>query len=352
MAVFKIFPERDTFIERPHKVSGSFDGISSNAGLDPVVVLSPQSRILVKFPNDEVRDAILGRSGVQFFLRYYFINGYEVPERFSVSVYRVKSSWEAGVGTAGDRPPNRTGASWTHRTAADVWANPGAILQTQIDEGDVIGRQQFTNYSKLDLRLPLDAGEVDGAKFEDGTDNGFAVRFDVELADGELLGPTRLCYYSRDTFTIYRPCLEVAWDDAGEYPTEVRALPEGKSFIARISNLDFQYGLHDVVRLNVHARLKFPDRKYTDLSTYSGGPHKVNYVLPRNSWYTIIDKATGATVVDQHDVYTRLGADVDGSHFTLYCQNLQRERYYCIKIVSEVGGHRRGILSDNFFKIV
>ena len=370
MAIYRIFPEKDTFIHRPYE--GMLEDKISSAGMDPIVQLSPQSRILVKYDANDVQKAFIENhitpepEQYTFYLRYYFANGFEVPENFNVEVYGLDENWNAGNGTFSDDPPNKTGATWNYKATGSTWGIDkdisGAIGESP-NEADKIGFQSFVNYSKLDLKLEINQ-EVDYlTKFfpsgRDGetppSDKGFLIKLDNEITgSNEPKSFTTLNYYSRDSHTIYGPCLEIAWDDS-IFPTDenIKLITANSGeFFARIGNLQSEYNLYDVVKLNIHARLKNPERDYNNLASYTGGVRKVNYLLPETSWYQIIDKVTGEPVIEEHEIYTKLSADKNNNYFTLYCQNLHRQRYYCIEIYSRIDNYTKLVSTSNYFKIV
>ena len=363
MAIYRIFPEKDTFIQKPYRIpaakKGEFVNAEiSNAGLDPVLELSPQSRILVKFPANEVQKAInnndIPPDDISFFIRYYLVNGIEIPENFTIDLYGVDDEWQAGTGTSLDEPPNKTGASWTNRTTEDLWpaGSEGAVGE-EPNEADKIGSQSFTTpYSNLDIEIKITEPYVD--KFlPPVTDKGFLIKGTnaFEKLDDDTLSPTKLYYYGRDTNTIFTPCLEIRWDDSEHAPGS-KVVSGEKPFKVIIKNLSRKYHLHDVVRLDIHARLKYPKRDYNDPETYNGGAHQVNYLLPEKTWYRIRDTATREYAVEQHDDYTKVSVDSEKNYFTLFCQNLQRERIYSIELICEFNGKRQTVLYENYFKII
>ena len=123
MAVYRIFPENDTFIYT--------EDIQGNAGRDevlelggyPVAGVGQTSRMLFKFNTLEVQNAInskVGQSSFNANLHVSLASGYELPHSYTIEAYPLVDSWVNGVGKFGDMPTDKSGASWIYRTAQGV----------------------------------------------------------------------------------------------------------------------------------------------------------------------------------------------------------------------------------------
>jgi hypothetical protein len=152
-------------------------------------------------------------------------------------------------------------------------------------------------------------------------------------------------FFSRDTNTVYPPCLEFKWNDSifntGSTPT----IPNEEINIAISNNKNIFYDT-EYVKFRVYAREKYPQHVYTTSTLY-----KYNKLLPTASCYSIIDLQTNLKVIDFDDVATKLSADVTSSYFRLYMNGLEPDRYYKIQIKSQIDGGTYIYDDDYYFKV-
>jgi len=110
MAVYRLYPEADTFIT-------SFRS-ESNAGIDEIVELASfpnqtikgeSSRILVKFKNTEVVSTLdnIVASSFSASINYSLANATELAETVSVYAWPLAQSFTKGVGKIADVPTDR-----------------------------------------------------------------------------------------------------------------------------------------------------------------------------------------------------------------------------------------------------
>jgi hypothetical protein len=155
-----------------------------------------------------------------------------------------------------------------------------------------------------------------------------------------------LKYFSRDTHTIYPPCLEVKWDDS-TYNTGSLALLTTTPAVVAINNNPGVFYPESVNTFRVNAGLLNPRRVWQTGSLYT-----TNYALPQASYYAIKDLDTDEYVVDFDTTYTKLSCDSTGNFFTLYMNGLEPERYYKILIQSTIGASTIVFDSEYYFKVV
>jgi hypothetical protein len=122
MAVYRIFPEKDTFIFS--------EASSSNAGLDEIIEIGgyydvtgtgEASRLLVQFSSTEIADVVsnkIGSNNYSASLGLYLADAYQIPVNTNIYTYPVYSSaggWDNGTGKYGDIPTNTSGVSWRYQ---------------------------------------------------------------------------------------------------------------------------------------------------------------------------------------------------------------------------------------------
>ena len=119
MAVYRIFPENDTFIYT--------EDIQGNAGRDevlelggyPVAATGQTSRMLFKYNTTQIQNVVdskIGSNPFQANLHVYLASAYEIPQSLTINAYPTYQSWVNGVGKFGDIPTDKSGVSWIYRT--------------------------------------------------------------------------------------------------------------------------------------------------------------------------------------------------------------------------------------------
>ena len=369
MAVFKIFPEKDTFIFS--------DGIASNAGKDEIVELnnysdifgtSQQSRILVKFNDNQINSTInslIGSQSYQANIEYYLAEAHQVPTEFSINAYPLYISgaveWDNGTGKYGDIPSNKSGVSWKYIQANETnpWisttpsnvtssfdssATGGGTWYTGSNGVDLEGEEVFKLNQELDLSIDV-TNAIKQIISGSILNKGFIIKLDEQLEFSENYN-TRLKYFGIDTNTIYPPSLTFKWDDS-TYNTGSLEVLNTEITSIDITNNKGKYVDEGKQRFRIHSRPKYPERMFTTSSIYLQ-----NYALPEESYWGLKDENTEEMVVDFDENYTKVSCDDRGGFFDIYMNGLQPERFYRILIKTNIDNSSIVVDNENIFKIV
>jgi hypothetical protein len=372
MAVYRIFPESDTFLFT--------EQATGNAGLDeiieiggyPVLGTGQTSRVLVKFKTSDIRSVLNNKVGANTFsasLHLYLAEAYELPQTYSLYAHPVYESWNTGVGKFGDTPINTSGCSWVYKdneTAASTWALPdtdgsfstytgvtGSYISSYIGGGNwytgsnginLEASQTFALTSDHDVNIDVTpatllhySGSIDN--------NGFIVKLPDNL-EFNVSSSIRLKYFGKDTNTIYPPYLEFKWDDSSYETGSLSVLSTSENSIT-VSNNKGKYTHEGKQRFRLHARPKYPVRTFT-----TGSVYKTNYALPSGSYWGLRDEFTEEMVVPFDINYTKVCCDSTGPYFDIFMDGLQPERYYRVLIKSEIDGTNTIVDNGNTFKVV
>ena len=367
MGVYKIFPSQDTTIYTDYE--------ALNAGLDSILDLSKNanflypssstSRVLIKFDNDDIADAV-SKSGANFTasLKLYNAHVDSIPSNFNIEVHPVYQSWDMGTGRFNNLPETTDGASWKYRTAdlTNAWSTTG--LPTGITSSYFTGNagganwytssvtQSFDYFSTKDINVNVTqfVGWWTGSVINN---NGLIVMNSTApspTGTGSFEFDSHYQYtfnfFSRDTNTIYPPCLEFKWDDSTFNTGSSITLTNEEINIAIANNKGVFYDT-EYVKFRVYAREKYPARVYSQTSLY---PY--NKILPTSSYYSIIDLDTNLKIVDFDNVATKLSADTTSSYFRMYMNGLEPDRYYKIQIKSIIDGGTYIFDDDYYFKVL
>ena len=362
MGVYKIFPSQDTTIYTDYN--------TLNAGLDSILDLSKNasitydssstSRILIKFDNDDILDAI-NKSGANFTasLKLYNANVEGIPTNFNIEINPLYESWDMGTGRFNNIPEVDDGCSWKYRNANQVNAWDVVGLPTGVTSSYYAGNsggaawytssgyhksQSFNYFSTKDIKT--DVTSIVNAWYNSTiSNNGFIIRNakSIEFDPNYLY---TFNFFSRDTNTIYPPCLEFKWNDSTFNPGTTSYIPNEEINIAVANNKNVFYD-SEYVRFRVYAREKYPQRVYSTVSLY-----RYNKLLPTASYYSIIDLNSNLKVIDFDTTATQLSNDVTSSYFRLHMAGLEPDRYYKIQIKSIIDGGTYIYDDDYYFKVL
>lgn len=368
MAVYRIFPEKDTFIytEKPTANLGRDEMLEIGGYKIATSAYGQTARTFLKFNTEELIAGVQesGIDNPSASINMYLAYGGEIPVEYTLYSYPLAESWDEGIGKFGDSPTNTSGCSWTYRNAglSNSWSTDGDI-STQatgstilaypgggywytgsIAARSVICSQSFTKVSNQDVRLCV-RNAVEQIYLGNLPNHGFIVKLQDDL-EFNTTSSIRLKYYSTDTNTIYPPFLEIRWDDSVFDIGNLPAITDPNPVIT------FRDGKGEYVnegkrKFRLFARDRFPTRTFSTSSIYS-----TNQALPETSYYGIRDENTEEMVID-FDVYnTKISADSTSNFFYLYMDSLQPERYYRVLIKTIIDGSTVVIDNNMVFKVV
>ncbi len=266
MAVYRIFPEKDTTIWSEPNTSG----IYGNAGLDPVIEIGgyPDSnlvgrtqRALIQFNPSDISSTIQNKISGSWSssLHLSLASASEIPSAYTLYAYPVSQSWINGTGRRDDSPLNKTGVSWKHRGAQEnEWDNIGADFITS----SVLGSQTFTQGSDHDV--DIDVTTIVASHFNNTLPNyGMLLKIE-DSYESYVSASINLKYFGSNTHTIFPPYLEFKWDDSS-YSSSLSELTTDIATVT-IKNHKEKYTDSDSARFRLSARPKYPTRSFTTSS--------------------------------------------------------------------------------------
>lgn len=377
MAIYKIFPEKDTtlYTEFPAK----------NTGLDQIIEASTYqsnataqvSRYLIKFPTNQISEMYTDRitnGEYKAYLKNFnaVVTGLNLDQK--LEFHPVSGNWGMGTGRYNDSPEITNGASWAFLdySGSTNWPSSGfsdyvtASFEPSLPGGgnwytgsnltlDPISQSQTFTYSDtkdvlVDVTNTVETWYSNSLNPANGFKNeGFIVK---QPSGSEFINNkannTIFRFFSIDTNTIYPPQLEFRFNDytfnTGSSKNTI--LPQVESFISLYNNQGTYYS-ESIPRLRFAALPKYPDRAFLTASLYT-----TNYYLPESqSLYAIKDTETNEFVIDFDSEYTRISSDSTSSYFDLYCNGLEPERYYTVLVKTTVGGVTKVFDENIMFKV-
>lgn len=345
MAVYRIYPEKDTFIFSEPTVAGTY----GNAGRDEVLEIGGypdansvgrSNRAIVQFSTTDITNTLNTKvtGNWSSSLHLYLAEAGELPQSYTLYAYPVSQSWINGTGKRDDNPVNITGVSWKYRDAATTeWVSLGGDFINTIS-----GSQTHNLTSNHDVNIDV-TSIVDGYYSGSIPNHGLLIKLQDSL-ENETTASINLKYFSSDTHTIYPPYLEFKWDDT----TYSTTLTELNTDIATISikNHKEKYSDSGKIRFRLSCRPKYPVRTFTTSSIYL-----TEYVLPQQSYWGIKDEFTDEMVIDFDNTFTKVSADNTGNYFDVYMDTLQPERFYRLLVKTTLNSSTVVIDNKNIFKV-
>jgi hypothetical protein len=372
MAVYKIFPEKDTFILTKYP--------AQNTGRDEVLEISNVNTInintsaqgdlpsvkrsLIQFKTTDINNIVnnkISGSAFQSNLKLYLANATISPLDYIIYAYPISGSWNMGTGREADILKTEDGCSWTWRGASGSFAwtisgfsdfatasysgstTGGGTWYTGSSTLNPVSSQSFNYTSTKDISIDV-TNTIKLWNSESIDNNGFILKLDDSVEFSDTYVDTR--YFSVDTHTIYPPALEFKWDDS-IYSTTLTQVTSS-DFILAFTNLKQEFEDSGIYNFKVKARDTYPTRAFQTSSVYLN-----TKALPTSSYWGLKDAKTGEIVVDFDTTYTKISADNSGNYFKVYMDGLEPERYYQLLIKIVVGSETL-IIEDkgNYFKIV
>jgi hypothetical protein len=366
MAVYKIFPEKDTTLYSlfPQMNTG-IDEILDASNLNFAISSNAQiARHLVKFNQeniDNVFSSLIGNSPWEVYFRLFIATAQSINIDYELKVHAISGSWGMGTGKYLDQPISTDGASWLWRTYAggETWdITPSGNVSSSYSGSNTGGgnwyglpsaSQTFTYHSDKDLNVNVTDIITDWSS-STIVNEGFIVKWEdaIEFNQTKAVQPV-LQYYSVDTHTIYPPCLDFKWDDSSwdTGSSTQTILTDPQAYISIANNEGFFYS-SSIQQFRVDSRPQYPPIIFQTASIYT-----TNYYLPSgSSYWAIKDLDTNEYIIDFDKKYTQISADSTSSYFTVYMNGLQPERYYTILIQTTIGGTTRVFDSNYNFKVI
>ena len=384
MAVYKLFPEKDSTIYSEHELKNT--GIDEILELDLAYnsdnpsgasgsLITEVSRYLIKFPDDGINNIINNKTTGNFkaYLKLYLANASQLPIDFNIECYPVSGAWNMGTGRFDNSPETQDGVCWEYRSnsGSNAWLTSSfstfvtaSFINTSYEDR-LGGGNWYTGSNTLEVKSTQSFSYITTKDITFDVTNTVLLHYSASNGyggipnDGMIIKVTNenefnsnvqfnLKYFSMDTHTIFPPELEFRWDDSTfDTGSTTYNVIDDLNPVVSLGNNKSTFKQDSIQKFRVYARDRFPTRIFQTSSLYLS-----NKYLPTSSYYSVVDMNSGVVVIDYDTDYTKLSTDDTGNHFTLYMDGLEPERYYNIKIKSIYEGNEL-ILDDNYyFKVI
>ena len=338
MAVYKIFPEKDTFISsyRSSQNFGRDEMLEVFRSANDTSTNLDTTRALVQFSNTSIQNVItntISGSTYSASLRLYLANAL-LPSDYTVFGHRITTAWDMGLGKAADVPITTTGCTWVSpwtTTGGDYDLTTYSQSFNYIDNKDInMNITSLVNYWYNNPTTNYGVLLKQSSSIENNTTSSFGIK-----------------YFSMDTHTIYPPQIELKWDDS-LYSTTLSSITSS-DFVVVISNLKSEIPEGTTYTFKLKARDRFPARAFTTTSVYL-----VPKALPVTTYWALKDAKTEEVVIDFDTKFTKVSCNNSGNYFKIYMDGLEPERYYQIVIKTILSNGETIIIEDplNYFKLI
>jgi hypothetical protein len=342
MAVYKIFPEKDTFISS-YRSTQNFgrDEILEISNKTETTSLNPDiTRTLIQFPTSQIIDVINNKiSGSNFtsYLKLFLANA-TLPINYTILGYPVSQSWIMGLGKSADTPITTDGCTWISDGSTN-WASSGSSFISSS-----FTSQSFIYTDSKDINMNLTS--ITNLWYSSSIPN-YGVLLKLSSSIENSTTPLITSFFSMDTHTIYPPQLEFKWDDS-RYSSSLTQVTTS-DFTPVISNNKSEFEENTTYNFRIKVRDRFPARQFTTSSVYLNVK-----ALPSSSYWALKDVKTEEIVVDFDTTYTKISCDNVSNYFKIYMNGLEPERYYQILYKTTLSNGETIVIDDesNYFKIV
>jgi hypothetical protein len=343
MAVYKIFPEKDTFISSYRS--------TQNFGRDEILEISNETEItalnadinraLIQFPTSQITDVItniISGSIYSSSLRLFLANA-TLPIDYTIEAYPLSQSWDMGLGKSSDNPITTLGCTWISRTTTSNWASTGSSYINTPSSS-----QSFNYISDKDINMNV-TSIVNSWVSSSIPNNGFLLKLSSSIENSTT--PLITKFFSMDTHTIYPPQLEFKWNDSIYSSSLIQVT--SSDFIPVITNNKSEFEENTVYTFKIKARDRFPVRAFQTSSVYLNAK-----VLPSSSYWALKDVKTEEMVIDFDTTFTKISCNNVSNYFKMYMNGLEPERYYQILYKTTLSGGETIVIDDksNYFKVV
>jgi hypothetical protein len=313
--IYSIFPKADTTCYEQYP--------TKNTGLDEILELEKivssstiaglyNTRILMDFDLYNLSQSLTITPG-KFYLNLYIADK-NTPETSSIQYgYPEDTGWTSGIGKSTHNPITKDGANWTYSTGTTTWTGGNG---PETNSAIVTTRDE----SIKDIRADL-TGLINSTWGISENPGLLIKRTLAQETDGKRYG--YLKFFSNDTSTIYRPRLDICYDDHIWSTGSLAALDTTKDYFVYLKNNFETLKIDTTTRFRFEAKEKYPAKVYVTSATSTS-----NKYFPSSSYYSIVDVKTGEIIIPFDTTYTKISCDATSNYANLTLSGLYPNRRY------------------------
>lgn len=366
--IHAFFPEKDSTI---YEIAPD-----RNSGLDEILELQKypyitksgslsitkyyESRIFLKFKTSELNSFIISNNidinNCQFLLNLYIAAQSELPFEYIVEARPASGSWTNGTGRRYTQQISN-GVTWKSLNGStnSLWST--ASVDTGkfwygVSEGggnwyDVsYSTASFDYESKEDLQIDV-TNQIKNWYNGSMINDGFILKFESSSFSQDSFPNTNISYFGANTKTIYSPQLHILWNTGSYNSGSLSVMTLKEQPVVYVKNFKAEYKQDQKHRIYLGTRPRYPRPTFTQNNEYA-----VNKILPKNSYYQILDGHSMSVVVPFSE-YTKISGDSEGNYFDFWTSPLYPERWYKFEFKVEYSDSIEYYTSDEYtFKVI
>jgi len=341
--IYSIFPKHTaTAYERYPKMNTSRDEILElkKTVSSSEVVGTFNTKILLDFDlynnsSSMVTESILAGA---YKLNLYLANDNIPNNSFSYVIGDNAAPWSPGLGRSTHNPKTEVGVCWSYPSSStSLW--DGQSYPRSLGPLTSVLESNRVKDLKIDVTSLVKSVEISAAN-----DKGLLLSRDAASeTDGNKYGYVN--FYSAETSTIYKPRLEIHYDDDTFATGSLTALDLTKEYYVYQANNPGIYKIDSTPKFRFTGRAKYPT------ATYTASTAALVEYLPTSSYYSLVDVRTGETVVPFDTTYTKISCDATGNFADLKLSGLYPERLYQFHIRIDHDGTKDYHILDDMFRV-
>ena len=375
MAVYKIFPEKDTTVysEFPNLNTG-LDSILEIKNTAPPSTSSPQvARTLIQFPSDkmaEVAGIIFNTNTIPVVgpvppstptgmysasLKLFVADSYNLPDNYTLYCYATSQSWQAGTGRYLYDPAYTQDSNWVNRNNSNEWLTSSFFTNTtaSFDFNNPGGGTWWTNYvgsqsfvinttkdTNINVTDIVETFNTPGFL----ENNGFILKYsNSNESDTQDYGILK--FFSKETNTIYQPKIRIGWDDQSFVTGSLIPLV-AEDIKVGVTNLKSEIKVGTTPKIRIFGRELYPVKTFTNSFAYNASKY-----LPTTSYYQIKD-AQSDDIIIPFSNFSKISCDSNGNYINLNLSNWEADRTYKIEFKVTIDGNTQYFDNNITFRIV
>lgn len=312
------------------------------------------SRILMKFDITPFQTIFSENSILNYdvYLGLFTTETNALQNEYTLYAYPIAEDWRNGNGNYNDDPSISNGVTWYWKSGEvtnDHWSTSNGYEDTYITGGgswhtSSIASQSFA-FDDPTINMKV-SNIVDRWLSGSISNHGFIIKHSTAAeTDSDTYGSLK--FFSKDTHTIYLPKLVLYYSDPVYSGSFTSASLVANDYVIHAKNLKRIYKTYDDHKVRYTIRDTYPTQTYQSSSAAYDSLR-----LPTTSYYSIIDSATGITIVDFNTTGTKILMDDYGHYIRMTFANFLPERYYKIiyKIVQD--GETKILDYNHEFKVM
>lgn len=258
----------------------------------------------------------------KYYLNLYLANANSINRYQTIDICPISRSWIEGSGYKYQDFSNvKDGCAWSRATKNSSWTTSGSDFTTTTTASYEFSDIPLSSNIRIDV-TNLIATVVSGSN--ETPWNGLVIKFpDADELDQTNEGSLK--FFSGNTHTVFEPMLEVVWNSQTFITGSLKPIPSSKVSIIP-KNIKEAYVQGEIDKIYLVVRDLYPDKKFDATQRYRN-----QYYLPSQSYYRIIDQASGAELF-KFDSYSAINCDTSGSYITLDTSGLNVNRYYTLDL--------------------